>query len=173
MDERKWAITTYGYGITAFTDYGLEYMEDEFLSYLSDGEYMEAFSKYATLCDNLLTQARDGHPYDVDSDDDKPDVFTMIFWGVVDLLIGFVVAFIMAQVKKSKLKSVKNQVAANAYKKQGSMKVTTKEDRYINSIVTKRLIPRDDEDHGHSGGGGSTTHVSSSGRSHGGRSGGF
>ena len=63
--------------------------------------------------------------------------------------------------------------AANAYKKQGSMKVTTKEDRYINSIVTKRLIPRDDEDHGHSGGGGSTTHVSSSGRSHGGRSGGF
>ncbi len=107
MDERKWAITTYGYGITAFTDYGLEYMEDEFLSYLSDGEYMEAFSKYATLCDDLLTQARDGHPYDVDSDDDKPDVFTMIFWGVVDLLIGFVVAFIMAQVKKSKLKSVK------------------------------------------------------------------
>ena len=53
------------------------------------------------------------------------------------------------------------------------MKVTAKEDRYINSIVTKRLIPRDDEDHGHSGGGGSTTHVSSSGRSHGGRSGGF
>ena len=97
----------------------------------------------------------------------------MIFWGVVDLLIGFVVAFIMAQVKKSKLKSVKNQVAANAYKKQGSMKVTTKEDRYINSIVTKRLIPRDDEEHDHSGGGGSTTHVSSSGRSHGGRSGGF
>ena len=148
-------------------------MEDEFLSYLSDGEYLEAFSKYATLCDDLLTQARDGHPYDVDSDDDKPGVFTMIFWGVVDLLIGFVVAFIMAQVKKSKLKSVKNQVAANAYKKQGSMKVTAKEDRYINSIVTKRLIPRDDEDHGHSGGGGSTTHVSSSGRSHGGRSGGF
>lgn len=97
----------------------------------------------------------------------------MIFWGVVDLFIGFVVAFIMAQVKKSKLKSVKNQVAANAYKKQGSMKVTAKEDRYINSIVTKRLIPRDDEDHGRSGGGGSTTHVSSSGRSHGGRSGGF
>lgn len=124
-------------------------MEDEFLSYLSDGEYLEAFSKYATLCDDLLTQARDGHPYDVDSDDDKPGVFTMIFWGVVDLLIGFVVAFIMAQAKKSKLKSVKNQVAANAYKKQGSMKVTAKEDRYINSIVTKRLIPRDDEDHGH------------------------
>ena len=35
-------------------------------------------------------------------------------------------------------------------RKQGSMKVTAKEDRYINSIVTKRLIPRDDEDHGHS-----------------------
>lgn len=173
MDDRKWAITTYGYGITAFTDYGLEYMEDEFLPYLKDGEYAEAFSEYASLCDDLLTQARDGHPYDVDSADDKPGVFTMIFWGVVDLMIGFVVAFIMAQVKKSKLKSVKNQVAANAYKKQGSMNVTTREDRYINSIVTKRLIPRENENHGHSGGGGSTTHVSSSGRSHGGSSGGF
>ena len=161
-----------------FFDYnGYGYGDEDsgvlFLIGMDERKYMEAFSKYATLCDDLLTQARDGHPYDVDSDDDKPDVFTMIFWGVVDLLIGFVVAFIMAQVKKSKLKSVKNQVAANAYKKQGSMKVTTKEDRYINSIVTKRLIPRDDEDHGHSGGGGSTTHVSSSGRSHGGRSGGF
>lgn len=79
----------------------------------------------------------------------------------------------MAQVEEKQIKICQKQVAANAYKKQGSMKVTTKEDRYINSIVTKRLIPRDDEEHGHSGGGGSTTHVSSSGRSHGGRSGGF
>ena len=52
----------------------------------------------------FLPRARGGHPYDVDSDDDKPDVFTMIFWGVVDLLIGFVVAFIMAQVKKKQIK---------------------------------------------------------------------
>lgn len=170
MDDRKWAITTYGYGITAFTDYGLEYMEDEFLPYLKDGEYREAFAKYASLCDDLLTQARDGHPYDVDSSDEKPGVFTAVFWGVIDLLIGFVVAFIIALVKKSKLKSVKSQVAANAYKKPGSMNITRNEDRYINSIVTHRVIHRDDDDNGT---GGSTTHVSSSGRSHGGSSGGF
>lgn len=170
MDDRKWAITTYGYGITAFTDYGLQYMEDAFLPYLKDGEYKEAFTEYASLCDDLLTQARDGHPYNVDSSDEKPGVFTAVFWGAVDLLIGFAIAFIIALVKKSKLKSVKKQVAANAYKKPGSMNVTRSEDRYINSIVTHRIIHRDDDNHSS---GGSTTHVSSSGRSHGGSSGSF
>lgn len=170
MDDRKWAFTTYGYGITAFTDYGQEHMNEEILPYLKDGEYREAFFEYAILCDDFLSRARAGQPYDVDSCEEQPGVFTVIFWGVADLLIGLIIALIIALVKKSKLKSVKKQVAANVYKKPGSMTVTKKEDRYINSVVTHRIIHRDDDNHSS---GGSTTHVSSSGRSHGGSSGSF
>ena len=37
MEERDWHITTTGFGITAITDAGLDYISDEFVSYLSDG----------------------------------------------------------------------------------------------------------------------------------------
>lgn len=37
MDDREWNISTSGDAITAFTDAGLAYMGDQFVSDLSDG----------------------------------------------------------------------------------------------------------------------------------------
>ena len=37
--DREWAISTAGYGITAFTDAGQEYLTGQFLDALSEGEY--------------------------------------------------------------------------------------------------------------------------------------
>ena len=54
MEERDWRISTCGYGITVFTDAGQEYISDKFLPYLSDGDYSEAFTKYADLCEAVL-----------------------------------------------------------------------------------------------------------------------
>ena len=65
MEDRDWYISTCGYGITAITDAGIEYISDKFLSDLSDGNYAEAFSTYAELCDEFFTQAKTGQPYDV------------------------------------------------------------------------------------------------------------
>ena len=65
MEDRDWAISTCGYGITAFTDAGQEYMMDRVLPYLSSGDYDEAFMTYADMSEDLLKQARAGEPYDV------------------------------------------------------------------------------------------------------------
>lgn len=65
MVERKWHISTTGYGITAFTDAGLDYLSKQFLPDLKDGDYNAAFTTYAEQCDEFLTQARKGQPYDV------------------------------------------------------------------------------------------------------------
>jgi len=46
MEERDWAISTHGYGITVFTDAGLEYMVDNFIGYISNGDYYESLYKY-------------------------------------------------------------------------------------------------------------------------------
>ena len=164
MDDREWHMTTSGYGITAFTDAGLSYMEDQFVSDLSDGEYMEAFSEYASLCDDFLTQAKTGEPYDTGN---LPKGTVSPLWIIGDLLIGCAIALIIALIKKAKLKSVKSQVAAAAYEKEGSMQLTEKADRFVNRVVTTRKIERKTES------GGSSTHTSSSGSSHGGRSGKF
>lgn len=51
-EERDWAISTCGYGITAFTDAGIEYIGRQMKSDLSDGNYASAFNTYATFATN-------------------------------------------------------------------------------------------------------------------------
>lgn len=169
MGDRNWATSTHGYAITAFTDAGLDYIEEKLVSYLGDGEYAEAFTCFAEQCDRFLTQAETGEPYDVDNMPKEP--FAYVFWLVVCLVIGFVIALITASVKRSKLTSVVRKTTAEEYMKKDSLNLTVKQDRFVNKVITSRPIPRNDDSH--SGGGGSSTHVSSSGEVHGGHSGKF
>ncbi|RGU04797.1 TPM domain-containing protein [Dorea longicatena] len=164
MDDREWNISTSGDAITAFTDAGLAYMEDQFVPDLSDGAYLDAFSKYTSLCDDFLTQAEKGEPYDTGH---LPKKKVSLWWIAGDLLIGAMIAFVMAMIKKTKLKSVKSQVTAAEYEKAGSLDLTVRTDHFVNRVVTTRKIERKQES------GGSSVHTGSSGKSHGGRSGKF
>ena len=65
MEDRDFAISTSGYGITAFTDYGIRtYLEDLFLPYLRSNDYAGGFDAFADGCEYLLKTAREGVPYD-------------------------------------------------------------------------------------------------------------
>lgn len=159
MEYSDWAITTYGYAITAFTDAGLDYMADEFLPYLSDGDYKEAFSRYAELCDELLIQAKSGSPYD----GRKALGFTPRI--LISLGVGVIFAFIITGIMKGKLKSVRFQPAAASYVRKDSLNIRVSKDLFLYTKVDRRARPKNTS--------GSTTHRSSSGRSHGGSSGKF
>lgn len=64
-EARDFAVSTSGYGITAFTDYGIqEYLEPKFLSYLGNNDYAGGFNAYADGCAELLKMAREEFPYD-------------------------------------------------------------------------------------------------------------
>ncbi|MBR6744485.1 MAG: TPM domain-containing protein [Clostridia bacterium] len=165
MDSRDYYISTTGYGIEAVTDEGLSYMEDRFVDDLSDGDYASAFTTYAELCDDFITQARSGDPYDRGNmpKSDFP-------WGqnlLISLAVGFVIAFIVTAIMRSKLKSVRPKSGASDYVRQGSFQLTRSNDLYLYRRVTRRAKPKDN------GSGGSSTHSSSSGRSHGGGGGKF
>ena len=65
MEGRDFWISTSGYGITAFTDYGIQtYLEDQFLPYLRNDDYAGGFNAFADACEYLLKTAREGVPYD-------------------------------------------------------------------------------------------------------------
>ena len=166
MEERDWAISTHGFGIPAFTDAGQQYMTDQFLSYISDGEYAKGFRKYAELCDEFLTQAKTGDAYDVDN---LPKGKLSSFWLPADLIIGLIIAYFRALGKKKSLKTVRSKVSARDYTVKGSLHVTDSSKNLINRVVTSRTIS--DSSSGSSGG--SSTHTSSSGETHGGSSGKF
>lgn len=167
MENRKWAISTTGAGIPYFTDYGQEKIMDDVKPYLSDGEYYDAFDIFVTMCDDYINKAITDEPYDVNN---QPKtiipIYYIIFGGVgVGALVGFIVVLVM----KSKLKTVRMQPLASSYVKSGSFKLTEHSDLYLYRNISKTAKPKDND----SSSGGSSTHTSSSGTSHGGSSGSF
>lgn len=165
MEERDWWISTSGSGIHAFTDAGLVYMEEQFLPYLSDGDYVLAFETYINLCDDFMSQAASGTPYDYNHMPKEP--FPAVRNLGICLVAGLVIALIVVLIMKAQLTSVRKQDTANVYTRRGSLNITERGDRFLYVHRSRTAKPKDN------GGGGSRTHRSSSGRSHGGRGGKF
>jgi len=163
MEDSDWWVSTAGYGITAVTDAGLEYMSDRFVPLLSDGSYAEAFTTFATLCDQFITQARTGDPYDTHNLPKAP--FRLVLNLAIALGIGLVAALIATGTMKNKLKSIRSQPRADDYVVPGSMQLTASRDLHLYTHVDKREKPQSS--------GGSSTHTSSSGTTHGGGGGKF
>lgn len=168
MEQRDWWVTTTGYGITAITDAGLDYMSEKFVPKMSGGDYSEAFETFAELCDKFVTQAKEGEPYDIGNMPREP---LSLLWIPGSMLIGAIISFIILAKFKSDLKTVRKQRAASDYSKPGSFVLTEQRDTFLYSKVDRRLKPKDTSSGGSSGG--SSSHRSSSGRSHGGGGGKF
>lgn len=164
IEDNDWYISTCGYGITVFTDAGIKHIGDRITPYLSDGDFASAFEKYADLCDEFITQAGTGEPYDSDNLPRKP---LSLIWIPISLVIGFVLSQIVVGQMKGKLKTVRSQAAANSYLKKGSMIVTESRDLFLYHTVTRIAKPKNTRPSG------SSTHRSSSGITHGGGGGKF
>lgn len=164
MENRDWYISTTGYGITAFTDAGIQYIGSKIKEPLSDGDYADAFNTFAELCDDFITRARNGSPYDSGNMPKEPMKWG---WIPVAIIAGFILSFITVGRMKNKLKTVRFQPAASSYMKAGSMNITESRDMYLYNTVTRTAKPKASDS------GGSSTHTSSSGSTHGGGGGSF
>ena len=171
MEERDWCISTTGYGITAFTDAGQAYISERFVTDLSVGDYAAAFTNFAVLCDAFITQADTGEPYDIDHLPQEP--FDLVWNLAVALIIAFVISLIVTGIMRGQLKTVHSQSEADNYIKQGSMHLTRKNDLYLYRHVDRRKKSENNSSTRSGNPGGSQTHKSSSGTTHGGSSGKF
>lgn len=172
MEERDWYISTSGYGITAVTDAGREYMSENFVSDLSAGDYAAAFTAFARLCDDFIMEARNGEPYDVGHLPEDPVAYFVGSF-VISFGLAFIAALIATAVMRGQLKSVRSQSGADNYIRQGSMKLTKKNDLYLYRHTDRRKKETNTSSSRPESSGGSRTHTSSSGRTHGGGGGKF
>ncbi len=187
--ERQYAITTTGYCIYVFTDDELEYISENFLPSLSDGDWFSACTSFISDCGPCLVAAEDDD-YSYNTDDFDNDYngnydpissggYFSVAWLGMALIIGLIAAFIGMRIMKSGMKSVSMQSSAADYLRPGSFKPGRQQDLFLYHTVTMTARPKDnDNDSGHhggfgSGGGFSSTHSSGSGTIHGGRSGSF
>lgn len=164
MEDGDWYISTCGYGITAFTDAGIQYIGKQITSDLSDGDYAAAFTEYAELCDDFITQAKTDEPYD---NRNLPREPLSLIWIPISIAVGLVISMIIVLQMRSKLKTVRSQAAANSYMKNGSMNITESRDLFLYHTITRTPKPKE------SSSSGSSTHTSSSGTTHGGGGGKF
>ena len=163
MEDSDWWVSTTGYGITAVTDAGLDYMSDRFVPYLSDAEYAQSFTEFANLCDSFLAQAKTGDPYD--SHNLPKDPYSFFTNLVISVIVGLVAALIVTGKFKAQLKTVSLKAKADDYVKPGSLQLTRRQDLFLYSHLDRREKPKSSS--------GSSTHVSSSGTTHGGGGGKF
>ncbi len=188
MDQRDYWITTTGECINIFNDYDIEELGDEFVPYLSAGEYYEAFHRFGELCEEEIIAYENGTDNYYDTDEDyqgdvapwedesssrssEPAVGVMAAGSGV---IGLLVAAIVTGVMRSKLKSVHYQQAAGAYEIPGSFHLTAHRDTFLYRHVDRVAKPKEENrSSGGSHGGGGSIHIGGSGAPHGGGGGKF
>lgn len=126
MNQREWAISTTGRGITAITEQALDQMEDYIIPLLSQGEYYSAFTEFADLTDAYFELAAKGgtnpdvdyiNPYypgvDIQYEYYGSAGETVRYgpsfgpqWIFIALIAGFLIALIPMGMLKSQLSSV-------------------------------------------------------------------
>lgn len=141
--EREIYITTHGKAINEITDADIDYITDVMIMYLSDGDYAWAFETF------------------VDEATDVVKVSVSLIWIPLSLGIGMLVVFFVLKTMASANKSVVRKVDAKDYVRSGSMVVTGSYDNFLFNNVTRVARPKNTSS-------GSSTHTSSSGRTHGG-----
>ena len=148
MEDRDWWISTCGYGITAFTDAGIQYIGEQMVEDLGDGNYAAAFNTFAELSDDFITKSREGEPYDKSN---LPKGPLSIVWIVISILVGIGLAMFIVGRMKAQLKTVRFQAAAGDYMKSGSLNITESRDTFLYNTVTRTAKPKN-TDSGSSGG---------------------
>lgn len=182
MEERDWYISTHGYGITVFTDYGISRMGDIILSDLSEGNYYEAFTQFLYNVEDYIKVAIEGNPYDsyysdydYDYDYDynygyytSTEDFGQTF--LIILGVSALVSLFLVLIMKSKMNTVRFRQNAHDYIVNDSLIVLKQSDLFLYSKTSKT---RRESNSSNGRSGGSSTHRSSSGRTHGGGGGKF
>ena len=145
MAERDYALVTYG-SVThrAFTDYGQDYLSDQFLDNFRNGDWAGGFRDYLDTSAWLLEQAKNGTPYDVNT---APRGFNPLI-----IVIPLVLALAVCLVLTAQMKTAKRKTEAGDYMVQGGAKMRVVQDIFTHRTVTRQVIQSENK-----GGGGGTT----------------
>lgn len=148
--DRELHITTHGEGDSVFYDSIREDMYAEMKNYFLTDDYYGAFIAYL---DAAEIQLKPGLPFK-----------WLLIFVAVGAVAGLIITFSMA----AKNRSVVARTNAVFYTRQGSMNVTAATETFLYTHVDVKPKPQSNN-----GGSSSSTHRSSSGRSHGGTGGRF
>ena len=146
MADRDYCLLAHGFGDTALTDYGKDYISENFLDNFADNDWSGGIEDYLLYTDDLLAQAREGNIYDVGS-----WVTSGGMW-VCSLVAAMLIALIVCAVQRGLMKKkVRMQSGAEGYL-EGSIKITRNRDVFTHSTEIRQKIETEKTSSGSSGG---------------------
>ena len=168
MDSREIWISTTGKAINIFSDTRIDTIINEITSYLSDGDYEGASSKFLERVDYYGTKGVVTDDEDLSIEENStPPPFSSRLKEKVTSPATYVIALIISLLVT--LRSKRNVTVNNrTYEDKGSFSLTNKQDIFVGENTTRRKIQKQSNNSSHS-----TTHTSSSGTTHGGGGGSF
>ena len=137
--NRNLAISTHGKGIELLTDLEIDRIIEMMINPIKNGDFAGAFDNFVTECEGAFDES------------------ISIIWIPVSILVGFGLAFIIVKLQASKLKTVVQKADAADYV--GNVVLTYQNDQFMYRNVTSSPKVKSES---------SSTHTSSSGRTHGG-----
>ena len=159
MGSRDYYFSTSGRGIKILNSAASSKLENDVVAALKDNSFASACRNFVRNWENFLVLDAKGRNYNFFHQ--RNTVLVIAAW-----VVAFLIGFLIVQVWKAQMNTALPRKQADTYIIPGSLAFTLKQDRFLYSTVTKRARPKQN-----SSGGGS--HISSSGRSHGGRGGKF
>ena len=157
MENRKYALYAFGFGNTAFTDYGKEYLADEFVDDFGDDDWYEGFADYLSTGGEMIGSALEGEAIDVGMETGLSKILATLLC----MLMGLGIAALVRAGLKSQLDSVKLGTEAKAFVSGGGLSLSLREDDYRYTTQSRVYDPQEKS----SSGGGGTSLTDSGGSS--------
>ena len=134
MADRDYCLLAHGFGDTALTDYGKDYISENFLDNFADDDWYGGCLDYLTYTDSLLEMAREGKIYDVGS------WVTSVGMWVCSLPAAMLIALIVCSIQRMLMKKkVRMQSGAAGYL-EGDVKITRNRDVFTHSTEIRQKI---------------------------------
>jgi len=171
-DGRDYWISGCDKGAEWFDNYYFEYLQERtsFISELKSGDYYGAFDIALDSVEKFLEQAKNGEPYSYSNPVPKDPMSKKTF--SVLALIEAGIALLFGKGYASRLRASMNtavkRTEATEYINKNSFNLSSSQDMFLYSNVTRTPIPRETRSSG-----GSSIHTSSGGHSHSGGGGHF
>ena len=149
-------ISTCGDCIGAYTDEVISYIGSDLAESADARDYYGLSKKFASYAKDIMSSYRSNGHYAVPYSMELTTV-------AVILVVAFIIAFVIRGMAKSSTQEAVTPVDADIYAKDSSANIRVSKDMFLYSNVTRTARSQNKS-------GGSSTHTSSSGRTHGGGS---
>lgn len=170
VDSRDYVTITHGQGttggITIFTDYRIEQIEDAIVEELKGNNWVAGCNAYLDkVTETFEFYTENGEPWD--SNNDPEDAWIgLLIKILVTILVPLLIAAAICSFWASQMKTARLATEASSYLERGSLVLTRQTDHFLR---TTRVVTKIEKSDSSSGGGGSTVSDSGFGGSSGGK----